>query len=207
MHHLTLILFCVAVAAVSAGPAAAQSPLERLIASTEAAFPRAPQVRIVADVAEVCGGGVAGHAAYCTTDNTIYLAPQGDSRDLYTLAHLYGHGLQVRYGIADIALNAIMAERDREAELRGMVTRQVECLAGFLVARAGIEPPRIDALFDAEPMTGAHWGRRPVRAGPEVSIGLAARAEWFARGAAASDLRACSVGDVPADLIAAADQG
>ncbi len=195
-------------ALLCAGPAAAQSVLDRLTVSTEASFPRVPVVRIMDDVSDVCGGGVTANAVYCTSDNTIYLAPEGkDGRDVYALAHLYGHGLQVRYGIADLALNAILANREREAELRGMVTRQVECLAGFLVARAGIEPPRIADLFEAEPMTGAHWGRRPVRAGPEVSIGLAARATWFAHGAAATTALDCTVEEVPADLIAAADRG
>lgn len=188
-------------------PAEAQTALDRLIASTEESFPRVPAVRRLDDISDVCGGGVIGPGAYCTTDNTIYLAPENGPRDIYTLAHLYGHGLQVRYGIADIALRAIIAEREREAELRGMVTRQVECLAGFLVARAGLDPPELMDIFDDEPMTGAHWGRRPVRAGPEVAIGLEERARWFARGARAGTAADCTVGDVPADLVAAADRG
>lgn len=205
MHAIVSIIAVLTI--LGAAPAAAQSTLERLMASTQASFPRAPAVRIMADVSDVCGGGVIGNAAYCTTDNTIYLKVEGvEGRDAYTLAHLYGHGLQVRYGIADLALNAILANRDREAALRGMVTRQVECLAGFLVSRAGIEPPAIADLFETEPMTGAHWGRRPVSAGPEVSIGLEVRTDWFARGVKAASALDCSVEEVPADLIAQADQ-
>ena len=190
-----------------AGPGAADPAIDRLVAATQAAFPRAPAVVIGADVSGECGGGHGKPAIYCTSDNRIYLRADLTGRaGAYALAHLYGHGLQVRYGVADLALAAIQADRAREAELRGMVTRQVECLAGMLVARAGLDLPPLTVFHTAEPFTGSHWGRRPVRAGPQVSIGLAARAEWFARGQAAGHPAVCDVGEMSADLIVAADQ-
>lgn len=193
-------------------PALAETPradpaLDRLIAATEDAFPRVPRVRLVAETAALCGGEVAARAIYCTTDNTIYLTEGAGPAALYALAHLYGHGLQVRYGVADLALNAILSRPERETELRAMVTAQVECLAGFLISRAGLSLPPIDTLFSEEPMTDAHWGRSPVRAGPRVTIGLPARADWLTRGAEARSAAACRVGEMTADPIAAADQG
>lgn len=184
---------------------AADPGRDRLVAATEATFPRVPDTQVLSDITGVCGGGVTADAVYCTSENRIYLSPLSGSRGIYVLAHLYGHGVQVRYGVADLALNAIRAAPEREADLRGMVTRQVECLAGVLVARAGLPVPRLDELFRAEPMTDAHWGRRPVRAGPEVSIGLGARAEWFARGAEVGSAVACTVGEMSAGLIAEAE--
>ena len=188
-------------------PVAADAALDRLIAETREAFPRVPDVQLVDEIGPVCGGGATAGAVYCTSDNTIYLTDTEGDDALYTLAHLYGHGLQVRYGVADLALNAIRSQPGREVELRGMVTRQVECLAGLLIARAGLPVPDLGALFATEPMADAHWGRRPVRTGPEVAIGLDARAEWVAIGGAAQTAAACTVGEMPADLIAEADRG
>ena len=187
--------------------AAAQSALDRLAVRSTADFPRLPPMVQVADIGPVCGGGNIAPGVYCTTENAIFLAeglPEAEA--IYTLAHLYGHALQVRYGVADLALAAIQADRPREAELRGMVTRQVECLAGVLIARAGLGLPALGRIHSQEPFTGSHWGRRPTRAGPQVSIGLAARAEWLARGQAAADPAACSVGEMSSELIVAADQ-
>jgi len=191
-----------------ASPAFADDRIDRLVAATQAAFPRAPGVEIVADIGAVCGGGADGAGVFCTSQNRIYLSRAALSgADMpYVLAHLYGHGLQVRYGVADVALAAIRADRGREAELRGMVTRQVECLAGMLLARSGNARPGLSALYGAEPFTGSHWGRQPVRTGPRVSIGIAARQEWLARGHAAAAPGVCSVGEMSAELIVAADQ-
>ncbi len=203
MRRLVILLFL-----SLASNAAAQTALDRLMSSTEAAFPRVPSVVVTSDITSLCGGNVVGPAVYCTSDNRIYLAAERATQPqvIYEVAHLYGHALQVRYGVADIALAAITANRGREAELRGMVTRQVECLAGMLIARSGHPPIDLSELFDNEPMTGSHWGRNPVSEGPRVSIGLAARAQRFAAGYAAASPRVCSVDEMSADLIISADQ-
>lgn len=201
MRFVILLLVCLA------SPVVGDAARDRLIATTQAAFPRVPDVRVTDDIAQVCGGGVTAAGVYCTSENRIYLTEPGGAEALYHLAHLYGHGLQVRYGVADIALDAIRAAPAREAALRAMVTRQVECLAGFLIKRAGLDMPPLAAVFEAEPMTGAHWGRRPVRSGPKVSIGLDERADWFARGMAATTAAGCASGEISANLIAAGDNG
>ena len=82
-----------------------------------------------------------------------------------------------------------------------MVTRQVECLAGVLTARAGVPSRDLLSLFSTEPFTDAHWGRRPLNVGPKVSIGLDVRAEWYQIGFEAADFSVCSVGEMAADLI------
>lgn len=193
--------------AVLAGAARADD-LPALIARSEASFERLPEVVVLPEVTERCGGGVLAPAIYCTSENAIYLSAALEGPEAaYALAHLYGHALQVRYGLADIALAAIRAEPAEEAAIRSRVTRQVECLAGVLLARAGIDVPPLDVLFEDEPMTDAHWGRSPVRSGPRVSIGLAARAEWFARGQAAADPAICAVDGLLPDLIVEGDAG
>lgn len=191
------------------GPLMAQDWLPRLVVRTEAAFPGVPPVTLTADLRAVCGGEFEGQGAYCPSETRVVLPenigdnPQGP----YILAHLYGHALQVTYGVADVALAAIQSDRAREAELRGMVTRQVECLAGVLLARAGLPRPDLAELYEEEPMTGAHWGRNPVRLGPRVSIGLRARQNWLDAGYAAADPSECTLGDMAADLIAENDLG
>lgn len=204
-----------------AGPAAAQtiglqelSPataraLRALVSEAETTFARIPGVSLTSALADVCGGeGANPHMLYCTSLNRIYvdakLAQRGmpEGELIYRLAHLYGHAVQVRYGVADIALARIRADRAREKDYRGWVTRQAECVAGVLAARAygkGVKGP--GRLFDREPYTDAHWGATPVARGPKVSIGLAAREEWFAKGAAAREFSVCAVGEFGAELI------
>jgi len=116
------------------------------------------------------------------------------------LAHLYGHAVQVQHGVADFALGQIRQRRSEEAMLRGLVTRQVECIAGFIMARAGQDDVDLTTLFATEPFTDSHWGRDPLRIGPQVSIGLAVRADWFAIGQR-GDLAACGPGEFTADLL------
>ena len=87
-----------------------------------------------------------------------------------------------------------------EQALRGMVTRQVECVAGVLMATAGEQPAMLRG-FGQEPFTGSHWGRDPLNQGPRVSIGLEARAEWYEIGYAARDFAACTVGEMSSELI------
>ena len=148
------------------------------------------------------------HIGYCTSERTIYVAPDFADRPQasYEMAHLLGHAIQVTQGVADVALREISSRRDEEDALRGMVTRQVDCVAGVLMARAGLAAIDLAAAYEAEPFTDAHWGRRPLNAGPRVSIGVAARAQWYGIGYAASDFAACTVGEMSADLIVEAEK-
>jgi len=122
------------------------------------------------------------------------------AKTAYEVAHLYGHAAQVRHGVADFALGQIRQRRSEENMLRGLVTRQVECIAGFLMARAGMGTFDLNGAFTEEPFTHSHWGRDPLRIGPTVSIGLDARAEWFAIGRT-GDLAACAPGEFTSDLL------
>ena len=162
-------------------------------------FDKMPLVERIDDISGMCGasGQANRDAVYCTSKNTIYLR-NGSSDRAYNVAHLYGHAVQVNHGIADIALREVRARPDEESKLRGMVTRQVECIAGFLHARAGV-----DVVFPSgsEPMTGSHWGRNPLKIGPKVTIGRDARQEWLKIGAQATDIAVCSVGEMSSDLL------
>ncbi len=168
-------------------------------------FPRTPPVQFVDDLTGLCGfgNGVNKGIAYCTSQNIVFIRKKSgsDVRSAYELAHVMGHAVQVKYGVADIALRKITEQRDRETELRGMVTRQVECIAGVLFARAGLPHADLKRLYKSEPFTGSHWGREPLRIGPKVSIGLNARAEWFSKGQKTGQFQTCSVGEMSADLI------
>ncbi len=99
-----------------------------------------------------------------------------------------------------VVLQQIRNRRDEEATLRGLVELQVDCIAGFLIARAGQVPARLMDWFAQEPFDGIHWGRDPLRVGPEVGIGLAARDDWFQRGQS-DDLSVCGPGEFTADLL------
>ncbi|NNU80524.1 hypothetical protein HMH01_08730 [Halovulum dunhuangense] len=168
-----------------------------------------PAIRLTTRMADVCGGGDGNPLMrYCTSENVIFVASQlgtavPDARAAsYMLAHQLGHAVQVRHGQADLALAAIRAAPAREAVLRGMVTRQVECIAGVLHGRAfGAEGPSIADWFGAEPFTDAHWGRAPVGGGPRVSIGLGPRDEWFRRGRMAGTLSGCAVDELGTERI------
>ncbi|MGR3501209.1 hypothetical protein [Pseudaestuariivita sp.] len=183
-----------------AAPLPALGDAAAVRAAADALFPQMPELQ-ERTPEDRCGWApdMPSPMAYCTSDNTIYWVPGALEADdaTYRTAHLLGHAIQVRHGIADIALRTIRARPSEEAALRGMVTRQVECLAGVLYAEAGLPFTRLDALYDAEPFTGSHWGRNPLRIGPKVSIGLEARARWFDRGQMAGDIAACAVGEIP----------
>jgi hypothetical protein len=58
---------------------------------------------------------------------------------------------------------------------------------------------RLADWMTQEPFAGSHWGRDPLRIGPQVSIGLAERDIWFQRGQSGR-LEACTVGELSADL-------
>ena len=193
--------------ALMTGPALA-APID-VIDTTNALFDDLPSVVEHADFDEECGRGEHSHPAigFCTSDNTIYVIEGFFERDFasYELAHVYGHAIQVRHGVADVALRAISSRRDEEEALRGMVTRQVECVAGVLMVRAGEPAARLRDLTE-EPFDDAHWGRRPLNSGPQVSIGLEARAEWYDIGYAAQDFSACTVGEMSSNLIVEAER-
>lgn len=196
MRFLTIL-------AVLAGPAVAD-PVADIMAAAEASFDHMPDVRRVHEIAGRCGADaeVNSRVVYCTSQNTIFLhrdsAP--DLLTAYALAHVYGHAVQVQHGIADVALQAIRSSPSNERALRGDVTRQVECIAGFLWALAALPPTELSELTATEPFTGAHWGRNPLRIGPRVQIGLKARARWFRIGQTI-DLNACAPGAFSSDLL------
>lgn len=179
-------------------------PVADVSAAAMAAFARMPPVVTVAQIDGQCGADatVNDQIAYCTTRNEILMAraaydlPQAP----YLVAHAYGHAVQVRHGVADFALQQIRTRRSEEAMLRGLVERQVDCIAGFVMARAGLPAADLANWFDADPFADIHWGRDPLRVGPQISIGLAARADWFAQGQA-GDLAACAPGEFTADLL------
>ncbi len=173
-----------------------------------------PGVSLTSALRDVCGGdeGSDPYVIYCTSLNKIYVDAKlsekkmSDAEMGYRLAHAYGHAVQVRHGIADIALATIRANRAEETALRGMVTRQVECIAGVLMRRAygkGVAGPA--AWAGAEPFTGSHWGASPVARGPKVAIGLAERNAWFEKGRDSDDFASCAVGVFSADLILRAE--
>ncbi|MCF2870734.1 hypothetical protein L0664_06615 [Octadecabacter sp. G9-8] len=185
-----------------AGPAMA-GPFDVLNVA-HALFDDLPDVQDRTDFDAQCGIGVHSnpHIGYCTTQNLIFVSAGYAGRDIaaYEMAHVLGHAIQVRHGVADVALREISRRRDEEDALRSMVTRQVECIAGVLMATA--DEPRFDLrTLVQEPFTDAHWGRNPLNLGPRVSIGTEARAQWFDIGYGAQDFAACTVEEMSADLI------
>lgn len=188
---------------LAAGPVAAD-PVDEVAAAAAEAFAGMPAVLRVDQIEGRCGADrtVNGQVAYCTSRNQIFLAR--DAVDLpqaaYLVAHSYGHAVQVRHGVADFALAQIRARRSEEPMLRGLVARQVDCIAGFLMAQAGLPDASLTDWFPDEPFAGVHWGRDPLRIGPKVSVGLAARDEWFKVGQA-GDLAACAPGEFTSDLL------
>ena len=198
--RFVLVLMCLC------GPARAD-PVADVAAAARAAFDGMPRVTRVDAIAGECGADdhVNDQVAYCTTRNVIYVTdaaamlPEAG----YLVAHAYGHAVQVQHGVADFALAQIRARRNEEQMLRGLVARQVDCIAGFLVARAGLPGASLSDWFTQEPFAGVHWGRDPLHIGPKVSIGLAARDRWFQTGLA-GDLQACAPGEFTSDLLIAA---
>ena len=213
MKKIITALFCSAAASAALAqdrydtsadfsPDGGMTAAERVWQMADALWPDLPAVWRVADMEVPCGadGQANPRIFYCTTSNVIYIAQDFEQAGeaAYEMAHVLGHALQVRHGIADIALREVRRRPDEERALRTLVTRQVECLAGFLVANTGL-PSRDFASygFVNEPFTGAHWGRDPVRIGPQVSIGLEARAQAYGEGYAARDPAVCAMGELP----------
>lgn len=176
--------------------------------TARALFGQIPSVEERVDLNAACGGGRNSnpHIGYCATQNLIFVSEDFSMRPQapYEMAHVLGHAIQVRHGIADVALRAIRNSRSEEAALRGMVTRQVECVAGVLMALAGLARADLPQLFIGEPFTDAHWGRQPINSGPRITIGLTARAQWYDIGYTARDFEVCSVGEMSSVLIVAA---
>jgi hypothetical protein len=187
------------------GTAGDADSVDRVMAAAQASFERMPRLVRVATIAGECGAddAVNQDVAYCTSLNTIFLtesaAAQSDAA--YLVGHVLGHAVQVQHGVADVALREITQRRLEEQVLRGYVASQVDCLAGFLMARAELPEMSLVATFASEPLTGTHWGREPLRIGPQVAIGLKTRDAWFQRGYAAATLQDCAAGEFGADLL------
>ena len=185
--------------------------LQPLVSTAHKAFSRLPNVVLTNDLSKTCKPDEQSNrfVLYCSDLNEIFVAVgHGQSADAmrYRVAHVFGHAVQVRHGIANRALRAIRTEPAREGELRGMVTRQVDCIAGVLIGRAYGGSGGLTSIFNAEPMTGSHWGATPMRRGPKVSIGLTARDAWFRKGRASKDFANCAVGEMGAELILRAER-
>ncbi len=190
---------------MAAGSAAHADPVEEVMDAAHRAFTEMPALQIVDQIAGRCGASfdVNQQVAYCTSRNEIYLA--AGAADLpeapYLVGHVLGHAVQVRHGVADVALREIRARRDEEAKLRGYVAAQVDCVAGVFFGLANLPAADLTVWFADEPFTGTHWGRDPLRVGPQVSIGLTARNSWFQRGQSAADVSVCAAGEFGAELL------
>ena len=173
--------------------------------TAQSLYSKMPSVDVVDQITGQCGATAAVNqrVVYCTSSNTIFLA-RGVLEEPsvgYELAHQFGHAIFVQHGVADVALAAIQANRPQEAFLRGQVSRQIDCLAGVIYARAGFPQSRLSDWFSDEPFTGSHWGRNPLRIGPKASIGLAARDDWFVKGQAGAEPSVCAVPELPIALL------
>ena len=182
-------------------------PVDDVFAAARAHFDRMPTMEVVDQIAGHCGATpvVNPAVAYCTSENRILLADhmKDAAQTPYLIAHLLGHAVQVQHGVADIALREIRRQPSMEAELRGHVARQVDCIAGVILKQAGVEPVSLIDLFTEEPFTGTHWGRNPLRIGPQVSITLDDRDIWLARGQEGR-IEDCASGPFDASLLVAA---
>ena len=189
-----------------AQPVVAQD-VQAVAQAADALFPDMPDLQIVPQIAGNCGADteVNASAAYCTSTNRILVADGGlaDARTAYLVAHGFGHAVQVRHGVADVALQEITRRPDDEAMLRGWVERQVDCIAGAVLAQAGGPLPDLAALFADDPLDQPHWGRNPLSRGPHLPVPLQERQMWLATGYD-SGVAACAVGEFGADLLVAA---
>ena len=123
---LSLRMIFAFLAALAGSAANAQEPLP-VAAAAKAAFPAMPDVAWLDQISGTCGadGSVHPTVAYCTSSNTILLAADDPATPeaTYFLAHAYGHAVQVRHGVADVALREIRNRRDDGLILRGFVER------------------------------------------------------------------------------------
>ncbi|MFT5649202.1 MAG: hypothetical protein ACJAXK_001540 [Yoonia sp.] len=199
-----------AVLSLVGSQAVAQDAVSRMEVAARAAFLAMPDVRVVDQISGVCGAdeAVSMRVAYCTTTNEILLAKDQVlvPEVPYLLGHAFGHAVQVQHGVADVALQTIRARPQDEVVLRGFVDRQVDCIAGFLFAKAGFAPASLATWMSADPFDDIHWGRNPLKVGPVMPVPLLDRDIWFRRGQS-GDLAACAVGEFGADLLIEAYQG
>ena len=171
--------------------------------AVRALFDDMPTIILLDEMDDRCGADEHTNpfARFCTTTNEIYLRRDEDEDLLaYRVAHLMGHAAQVRHGIADIALREVRRRPDEEVTLRQMVERQVECLAGVFLAKAGFGPFDLRVFYISAPFEDAHWGRNPLRVGPKVSMSLEERAEWVLRGAK-QGIEACTSGEIDVNVL------
>jgi len=184
--------------------------LQILVDRANATFARLPTVALVEDMSTTCGADQNSDplARYCIRDRRIYIGARGRGDMMrYQLAHIYGHAVQVRHGVADVALRTIRKNRKDEGKLRGMVTRQVDCIAGGLYRRAyGNDGASLRNWFRAEPFTGSHWGGGAISQGPKVTIGLNTRDQWFRKGRDQNDFSACTTQVFGAELLLRAER-
>ncbi len=201
--RIRLILALATVLPLAAG-ADARPDLQAVYERAAELFSDMPSLEPVARIEGVCGAdaGVHQRMAYCTSSNSILFAQDDQDSPVaaYEIAHLLGHAVQVRHGVADIALREIRARPGEEDKLRGWVTRQVACIAGFLYRSAGAAAFEISKYYDEEPLTKSYCGRNPLSVGPRVSIGTDARQDWFDIGLK-GDLAACAPGEFGSELL------
>lgn len=187
-----------------AARAAGADPVDDIAQAAARSFAEMPPVVWVATIAGQCGADATVNAqvVYCTTRNEILISMAADAlpQAPYLVAHAFGHAVQVRHGVADFALSQIRNRRDEEQMLRGLVERQVDCIAGFLMAQAGLPQASLTEWMSEDPLTGIHWGRDPLRLGPTVTVALRDRDIWFRQGQT-GDLRVCAPGEFTSDLL------
>lgn len=179
-------------------------PVDDVMAVANARFANMPQLQMVDTIAGNCGAkpNVNRAVAYCTTTGTIHLtrAARMTPQAPYLVAHVLGHAIQVRHGVADVALAAIRANRAQEPALRTNVEQMVDCIAGLLMFHAGHTPSNLTVWFETDPWAEPHWGRKPLSAGPIISVPLEMRNDWYRRGQG-DYLSACATQVFPVDLL------
>lgn len=167
-------------------------------------FTQMPEVQLSPVLPDACGSVEETNPdmRYCTSENRIYLRERPDApvKMAHALAHGLGHAIQVRHGIADIALREVRRRPEDEDALRKMVTGQVACLAGSLLTNAGFLPIDLHALYGDEPFQDSHWGRNPLRLGPKVTTGLEFRADWLMKGQRGG-IEICTVGEIDVQVL------
>jgi len=194
--------------ALLGGPAAADA-VDDVMAAAQARFAKMPSLVMVDQIAGQCGAddGVHLGVAYCTSKRQILMteAARATPQAPYLVAHLLGHAIQVRHGVADVALATIRGDRRQEPLYRQNVEQMVDCIAGLLVFQAGLGPSNLTVWFDGDPFDGPHWGRNPLSEGPVVTLPLGMRNDWYRRGQGGY-LAACATKVFPVDLLLEAYQ-
>ena len=171
MRYLILVVLTV----ISA-QAGAQTVVSRMETAAKPSFMAMPNVRVFSEILGECAadGAVSLRIVYCTSSNQILVA--ADQLALpeigYLLGHAFGHAVQVQHGVADVALRTIRARPKEEVVLRGYVDRQVDCIAGFLVAKASYDRGSLADWIANNPFDDIHWGLHPLNLGPVMPVPL-----------------------------------